>query len=228
MGPNIQLCREGDPNTFRWSPFTTLRRLIGDNLFSYAGPETTQRRNLFIREFNNTRSNAQKFETVKEVAERHIEALTSGGRTDVEDLGHTANNYAISMWGEVLYGNFDYYRDDVVLDLSESIIAIASSPWSSIWYTVQAFFGIVAVGAPTRMERKVKDGVDDVVNGSIRCMEEHEANDPDAPMKTIRNLSVRSGGGETGPLSKFAADFANLNFFGRSRFTHMEASLTVA
>ena len=217
-GPRIDdanLSREGNPNTMRCSPFTTLRRLIGDNLFSYAGPETSQRRNLFMREFMNTKSNAEKFDTVKDVASWHVDAVAGESQTvDIDDIGHVANNYAVSMWGDVLYGNREYYLDGEVLTLSESIMAMASSPWSSIWQVIQEFLGLVAPGGATRSEQNVRDRVDAVVGKCIKRLEDCERNDPEAPLKTMRNLSVKSGGERTGPLSKFAADFANLNFFG--------------
>jgi hypothetical protein len=37
--------------------------------------------------------------------------------------------------------------------------------------------------------------------------------DPDAQMEVMHKLSVTSGGKQTGPLTKFAGQFARLNFF---------------
>ena len=69
-------------------------------------------------------------------------------------------------------------------------------------------------GEPTSSEAKVRAKVVDVIKKTIGNLVEHEQNNPDAPLKTIRNLSVMTGGGLTGPLSKFAFELANLNLFG--------------
>lgn len=79
---------------------------------------------------------------------------------------------------------------------------------------MQLFLKLVAPGEPTRSEANLRAKVPKVVERNLRKLEEYERNNPDAPMKTIRNLSVMTGGGRTGPLSKFAAEFTNLNLFG--------------
>ena len=74
----------------------------------------------------------------------------------------------------------------------------------------------MAPGEPTRLEAKLRARVAKVVEENIEILEEYN---PDAPLKTIRNFSVMSGGGRTGPLSKLASDFTNLNLFGSLSFT---------
>ena len=67
---------------------------------------------------------------------------------------------------------------------------------------------------PARLEVKLRARVAKVVEKNIMKFEQYECNNPDAPLKTIRNLSGMTGGGRTGPLSKLASEFTNLNLFG--------------
>ena len=98
--------------------------------------------------------------------------------------------------------------------LSETILDLAGSPWPSIWYSFQLFLKIVTPGEPTRLEAKLRAEVTKVVDKNIERLEEYERSNPDAPLKTIRNLSVMTGGGRNGPISPFASEFTNLNLFG--------------
>lgn len=198
-----------------WSPFWTLRRLIGESLFNYVGPDTSHHRNVFIREFNSTKSNAEKFSTISRIAQEHANMLTGQAKVaDVDDIRYSADNFAIALWGETLYGNPNHYVGGRVLDLSETIITLAGDPWPSVWYSIQLFFKMVTPGAPTRSESKLRQKVAKVVEANIKKLEAYETANPEAPLKTIRNLSVMTGGGKTGPLSKFASEFTNLNLFG--------------
>lgn len=211
----MTIFREGDPGRMSWSPFWTLRRLIGNSLFNYVGPEVSHQRNVFIREFNATKSNAEKFDTIKKIAQAHADSLTGNGTTaEVDDIRYSADNFAIALWGETLYGNPNHHVGGKVLSLSETIINLAGDPWPSVWYSFQLFLKLVKPGEPTRSEANLRSQVAKVVERNIGKLEEYERNNPDAPLKTIRNLSVMSGGARTGPLSKFAAEFTNLNLFG--------------
>lgn len=213
--PDEIASREGDPGRMSWSPFWTLRRLIGNSLFNEVGPETNHQRNVFIREFNSTKSNSEKFDTITKIATVHANALTGGGSTaEVDDIRYSADNFAIALWGETLYGNPKHHVGGRVLSLSETIINLAGDPWPSVWYSFQLFLKLVNPGDPTRSEAKLRARVAKVVEGNIGKLEEYERNNPDAPLKTIRNLSVMTGGGRTGPLSKLASEFTNLNLFG--------------
>ena len=144
-----------------WSPFYTLRRLIGHSLFDQVGPETSNQRNVFVREFNTTKSNSEKFDSIAKIATAHANALTGENSTNEVDIRSSADNFAIALWGETLYANPNYHVGGRVLNLSESIITLVGNPWPSVW-----------------------------------------------------NLSVMTGGGLSGPLSKFAFELANLNLFG--------------
>lgn len=59
--PDEVASREGDPGRNKWTPFWTLRRLIGGSLTNQVGPQVTHSRNTFVREFNNTKVNEGKF-----------------------------------------------------------------------------------------------------------------------------------------------------------------------
>ena len=198
-----------------WSPFWTLRRLIGNSLFNYVGPETSHQRNVFIREFNHTKSNAEKFDTIARIANEHANALVGNNTTaEVDDIRYSADNFAIALWGETLYGNPHHHVGGQVLSLSETIINLAGNPWPSVWYSIQLFLKLVTPGEPTYSEAKLRAKVAKVVDKNVERLEEYERSNPEAPLKTIRNLSVMTGGGRTGPLSKFASEFTNLNLFG--------------
>ena len=207
--------RMGDPRSMSWSPFSTLCRLIGGSLFDYVGKDHVHKRSLFIREFNNADSNAKKFDTIAKSADWHVDTLAGDDlASDVNSITSRADDFATSMWGEILYGNPLYHLDGEVIRLSNMVLHFAASPWSPIKYAIQLFLGLVSLGAPTRSERKMRTRIDEVVAKTVQKLEVYEQSNPGAPPKTIRNLSIVSGGGRTGPLTDFAQDFANLNVFG--------------
>ncbi|KAL8793065.1 MAG: hypothetical protein Q9195_004377 [Heterodermia aff. obscurata] len=207
--------RDGDPGRVSWSPFSTLQRLIGHNLFNNVGPETSHQRNVFIREFNNTKSNCEKFDTIQRMATEHVNALAGDGLpAEISNITNRADNFALALWGETLYGNPQNHVGGRVLHLSETILDLAGNPWPSIWYGFQLFLKLVSPGEPTRSEARLRAKVAKIVDGNMGILEEYERDNPDAPLKTIRNLSVMSGGGRTGPLSPFASEFTSLNIFG--------------
>ena len=197
-----------------WSPFYTLRRLIGHSLFNEVGPEISNHRNVFIREFNTTNSNSEKFDFTAKIATAHANALTGEVLTDEVDIRSSADNFAIALWGDTLYANPNYYLGGRVLSLSEAIITLVGNPWPSVWYSFLLFLKLVNPGEPTSSEAKVRAKVADVIDKTTGNLVEYEQENPDAPLKTIQNLSVMTGGGLTGPLSKFAFEFASLNLFG--------------
>lgn len=198
-----------------WSPFFSLVRLIGDSLFNYVGPKINHPRILFTREFNSTKSNAEKFDDIVKIATAHTDNLIGDAQTAViNDIRHSADNFAISLWGDILYGNPGNHISGLVLNTSDKMLHMSGSPWPNIWYFLQLCVRLVRRGEPTRSEAKLRTKMDQIVAENITKMEEFEQSNPDAPLKTMRNFSVMSGGGKTGPLSQIAIDFANLNIFG--------------
>ena len=207
--------REGDPMITNMSPWWTLRRLIGLSLFNYVGSDTTRQRSALIREFNSSNSNAEKFNTIFEIATAHVDALTGGlPSREVEDIKHAAENYAIALWGEVLYGNPNNHVDGRILGIGKILLDLAGSPWPSVQYSFQVFLKLVATGEPTRYEAKVKRRVEEVIEDNLDILEKYEHKNPNAPLKAIRSLSVNTGGARAGPLSRFATEFTKLNLFG--------------
>ena len=220
------MLRVGDPERMNWSPFCTLRRLIGESLFNLVGLETSHQRNVYIREFNSTKPNYEKFDTITKIATAHANGLTGEDSTaEVNDFRHTVDNFAVALWGEILYGNPNTHVDGGVLSLSDTLLNLSGSPWPSIWYSFQLFLKQVNPGEPTRSEAKIQARVNKVSERNIGKLEEFEYNNPDAPLKTIRKLSCMTGGGRTGPLSEFASQFTNLNLFGRI-FFHSQRNLS--
>lgn len=213
--PDEVASREGEPGRNTWSPFWTLRRLIGESLTNQVGPQVTHSRNVFIREFNNTKVNEAKFGTFQEIAKAHANSLTGASESaDVEDIRYCAENFALAVWGDTLYGNPDHYKSGKVLALSKHIMELASEPWPSALYSIALFLRLVKPGEPMRSEAKLREGLSKVVEGNMAKLEEYEAANPDAPMKVIRSLSVATGGGGAGPLSTFALNFTTFNLFG--------------
>lgn len=189
--------------------------MIGNSLFNTVGAGINHHRTTFIKEFNKDTANAQKFDTIVSIAQEHANALTLGvNSAEVDDIRYSADNFAIALWGETLYGNPHHHVGGKVLALSEKIITLAGDPWPSVWYSFQLMLGMVKPGDPTRSEAKLRSSVAKVVEGNVQKLEAFEKANPDAPLKTIRNLSVMTGGGKTGPLSEFAKEFTNLNLFG--------------
>jgi hypothetical protein len=200
-----------------WSPFFSLVRLIGDSLFNYVGPKINHPRILFTREFNSQKSNAEKFDDIVKIATTHTDEMIGDAQTTViKDIRHYADNFAISLWGDILYGNPDNHVSGLVLRTSDRMLHMSGSPWPNIWYYFQLCLCLVRRGQPTHSEGKLRTKMDQIVTENITKMEEFERSNPDAPLKTMRNFSVMSGGGKTGPLSQIAIDFANLNIFGSS------------
>ncbi|KAH6612080.1 putative cytochrome P450 [Boeremia exigua] len=72
----------------------------------------------------------------------------------------------------------------------------------------------LAPGKPVASEAKVRAEIESIYDRNVEHLEEYESNNPEAPMKTIRSLSVADGGKRSGPLTKFAIQFARLNVFG--------------
>ncbi|KAG6986587.1 hypothetical protein G7Y79_00077g099790 [Physcia stellaris] len=213
--PEEVASREGDPMITNLSPWWTLRRMIGPNLFNYVGSDTTRQRSAMIREFNSSKSNAEKFNTIFEIATAHIDALTGGFPSrEVEDIKHAAENFAISLWGETLYGNPNYHVDGRTLDIGDILLRLTGSPWPSVQYSCQLFLKLLTTGEPTRSEAKVKRRVEEVIEDNLEILEKYEHKNPNAPLKTIRSLSVNTGGARAGPLSRFATEFTKLNLFG--------------
>lgn len=207
--------RLGDPRVFGWSPFWTLIRLISNNLFDYVGPDARSQRGIFIREFNSPRANATKFDEIVRVATKKVNSIV-GDRNiaEVHDMRHVADTFAAALWGENLYGRSDHHADEEVIRVADDILARAGGPWASMVYSFLLTFRLITPGAPTRSEARLRAEGEAIVVNNLECLQAYERNNPDAPMKTMRNLSVASGGGKTGPLTKFAGQFARLNLFG--------------
>ena len=215
---HLTLGRLGDPRVFSWSPFWTLIRLLDNNLFDDVGHEAMRQRGVFIKEFNNPLSNVGKFDGVMRVAAEHVRALA--GDTDsaeVPDIRHAADNFAATLWGDTLYGRSDALTDCRVMKVADEILRRAGSPWPSALYSFMLTFGLVQPGKPTPSEAKVRGEIENLYEKNVQHLEDYERNNPDSLMKTIRSLSVADGGKRTGPLTRFATQFARLNVFGEHR-----------
>ena len=144
---------------------------------------------MFIREFNNTKSNSEKFDTIREMATAHINALTDEGSTiEIDDITHSTENFAVSLWGEILYANPSYHVGGHVLSLAGITLKLAGDPWPPIWYFFQLLLKRVTPGEPTRSEAKLRTKVSEIIEKSIGKLEKHERDNPGAPLKTMRRL----------------------------------------
>ncbi|KAF3039826.1 hypothetical protein E8E11_005344 [Didymella keratinophila] len=205
----------GDPRVFSWSPFWTLIRLLDHNLFDDVGHEAMRQRGVFIKEFNNPLSNVGKLDGVMRVAAEHVRALAENSNsTEISDIRHAADNFAATLWGDTLYGRSDALTDGRVMKVADEILRRAGSPWPSALYSFMLTLGLVEPGKPTPSESKVRTEIENLYEKNVQHLEDYERNNPDSPMKTIRRLSVADGGKRTGPLTRFATQFARLNVFG--------------
>lgn len=205
----------GDPRVFSWSPFWTLIRLLDNNLFDDVGHEAMRQRGVFIREFNNPKSNIGKFDGVVRVATEHVKGITGGSdKATIADIRHAADNFAATLWGDTLYGRANALTDGRVMKVADEILRRAGSPWPSALYSVLLTLGLVQPGKPTPSEAKVRGEIEAIYEQNVEHLEEYERKNPDSPLKTIRSLSVADGGARSGPLTRFATQFARLNVFG--------------
>lgn len=207
--------RLGDPNVFSWSPFWTLIRLLDSTTFDDIGHEAMRQRAIFIREFNNPKSNIGKFDGIMKIARTHVENIASTESTGMtDDIRLTADHFAAGLWGEILYGRSDLHADSRVMRVADEILRRAGSPWSSALYSLMLTLKLVKPGKPIPSEAKIRDEIQDIFNDNFQHLENFEKNNPGAPLRTIRSLSVSDGGETTGPLTRFATMFSRLNVFG--------------
>lgn len=221
--------RLGDPRVFSWSPFWTLIRLLDNNLFDDVGHEAMRQRGVFIREFNNPKSNIGKFDGVVRVATEHVKGITGDSdKATIADIRHAADNFAATLWGDTLYGRADALTDGRVMKVADEILRRAGSPWPSALYSILLTLGLVQPGKPTPSEAKVRGEIEAIYEQNVQHLEEYERKNPDSPLKTIRSLSVADGGPRTGPLTRFATQFARLNVFGRFICALISALLNIS
>lgn len=152
-----------------------------------------------------------KFDTIKRITEQHCADIEGY----VDDIRHVADNFAVALWGDLLYGNPSNRVDSKVLTLSNTTMDMVGDPWSAVWYYFQLILRFISPGQPTRYETKLRSQIANVMRRNIANLHAHEAkpSNTTAP-KTIRSISLQTGGTPTGPLSTFATEFANLNLFG--------------
>lgn len=221
------LYRLGDPRVFSWSPFWTLIRLLDNNLFDDVGHEAMRQRGVFIREFNNPTSNVGKFDGVLRVATQHVENIAGNAeKAEIADIRQAADHFAATLWDDTLYGRSDALTDGRVMKVAAEILRRAGSPWPSALYSLMLTFGLVEPGKPTPSEAKVRAEIEDLYEKNVQHLEKFEHENPDAPMRIIRSLSVADGGKRTGPLTKFATQFARLNVFGKGFTSSLYTKLT--
>lgn len=193
--------------------------MISNNLFDYVGSDARAQRGIFIREFNSPRANAKKFDEIVSVATVKVNSIVGDSNVaEVHDMRHVADTFAAALWGENLYGRSDPKADEDVIRVADEILARAGGPWASMVYSFLLTFRLITPGEPTRSEARLRAEGEALVANNMECLQAYEKENPDAPMKTMRSLSVASGGDKTGPLNRFAGQFARLNLFGKYGF----------
>ncbi|KAK4216798.1 putative cytochrome P450 [Rhypophila decipiens] len=221
--PDEIASREGDASASRvnWTPVSTLGRLIGNPaLISNVGPETDHQRNVMLREFNGTKSNKTKFETILRIATEHCANLVPAGALEsarIPDMRSVVDRFAISLWGDILYGNPASHTDGKIVDVSNIILTRMVVPWSAFWHNLQLVLGLTSRGQPTAYEAKIRAQVGNIIDNNVNKLHEYEAKDMSSSLlgtKSIRAISVLTGGSINGPLSKFASEFARVNLCG--------------
>lgn len=158
---------------------------------------------------------------MKRLAQAHVNSLVhEQANSATVDIIHRIDIFAISLWRTLLYGGSDSKTDSRALSLAKDIGARVTDPWPSIWYSINVILGFVNAGEPLGSDKTLRSELDELVEGSIQRLENHERLNPEAPPTSLRGLSTKTHGGENGPLSRTAIEFARLNAFGQSTHFH--------
>ena len=79
-------------------------------LLNEVGPKTNQHQDAFHRQFDSPKSNAENFATIAKIEWIHSNVLANDSiAVDVGDIRQAADNFAIALSEEMLYG--DLHRD---------------------------------------------------------------------------------------------------------------------
>jgi hypothetical protein len=170
----------------------------------------------YICEFNSTESLAKSFDTVRTLAQTHVDGLIDeqANRATV-DIIPRMDIFAISLWRTILYGSSDSETNSRALSLAKEIGARVTDPWPSIWYSINVIFGLVNAGEPLGSDKALRTQLDELIARSVQNLESHERLNPQAPPTSLRGLSARTHGSVTEGLSTTAIEFARLNAFGQ-------------
>ncbi|KAG9196941.1 hypothetical protein G6514_002890, partial [Epicoccum nigrum] len=184
------------------------------SLPNYTGPYLSTYRAGFIREFNSTESLAKDFDTIKTLAQTHVNGLIDerANSATVDIIPHV-DIFAISLWRTILYGSSDRETDSRTLSLAKEIGARVMDPWPSLWYSINVILGFVDAGEPLGSDKALRDQLDDLITDSVQNLENYERLNPQAPPTSLRGLSARTRGSVLEGLSQTAIEFARLNSF---------------
>lgn len=170
----------------------------------------------FIREFNSTESLARDFDTMKSLAQSHVDSLIGEHASNATvDIIPRIDIFAISLWRTILYGSSDSETDSRALSLAKEIGARVTDPWPSLWYSFNVILGLVKAGEPLGSDKALRTRLDDLIARSVQNLETHERLHPKAPPTSLRGLSARTHGNVIEGLSPTAIEFARLNAFGQ-------------
>ena len=172
---------------------------------------------MYMREFHTTKAISKKFDALRGIAAAHVTALGGGAATaQVDDFCSWADDYALALWGSLLYGNPNAHVKSRYKEIADGLLDVATSPWEALWYHVRTGFGLVGAGRPTRQEMHIREEVRANVKKNFDKLEEYERMFPEAPPTGMRRLSMLSGGESKGPFSPVAQEFGEWNLFGMS------------
>lgn len=170
----------------------------------------------FIREFNSTESLARNFDTIRKLAQTHVDDLIDRkASSTIVDIILRMDVFAISLWRNLLYGSSDSETDSCALSLAKEIGARVTDPWPSLWYSINVILGLVKAGEPLGSDKALRTQLDNLIDRSVQNLEMHEHLNPEAPPTNLRGLSTRTHGSVIEGLSPTAIEFARLNAFGQ-------------
>jgi hypothetical protein len=170
----------------------------------------------FIREFNSTESLARNFDTMRKLAQTHVDDLIDRkASSTIVDIIPRMDVFAISLWRNLLYGSSDSETDSCALSLAKEIGARVTDPWPSLWYSINVILGLVKAGEPLGSDKALRTQLDNLIDRSVQNLEMHEHLNPEAPPTSLRGLSTRTHGSVIEGLSPTAIEFARLNAFGQ-------------
>ncbi|KAF3043111.1 hypothetical protein E8E11_008587 [Didymella keratinophila] len=227
--PDEFISRESTKDSTGFSPTWLLRRIVGPSLPNYTGPHLSTYRAGFIREFNSTESLAKNFETMKTLAQTHVNSLIDKqANSTTVDIIPRMDVFAISLWRTILYGSSDSETNSRALSLAKQIGARVTDPWPSLWYSINVILGLVDAGEPLGSDKALRAQLDDLIARSVQGLENNERLNPQAPPTSLRGLSARTHGSVIEGLSQTAIEFARLNAFaGNETFGYNLAWLLI-
>jgi cytochrome P450 len=136
---------------------------------------------------------------------------TTGSRRDFRQF---ANDFAIDMWGEVMFEMKDaHLESDKLLALDEKVNRIIVNPLHILYHAIRSYLTFKCFDEPDHTEQEIYQEVKDIMDKRIGHLESFERRG-EAVHNILRNVSIATGGDLNGALNQHAIDLARFNIYG--------------